>query len=97
MLPYGKTYQVLLGLLRGQLFVVGKQELLALTDGSELARRTKRLICFLAESVMSLDGLGRHSKRVVVFSQRAFWVQRAGVEYFLARFNDPLLRLLSRY
>lgn len=88
--PYGKTYQVLLGLLCGELFVVGKQQLLALPDGSELSRRTKRLIHLTVERVVGFHESWIHCQRVVVFSQRAFWVQCAGIEHLLACLNNAL-------
>lgn len=72
--PYGTTYQVLLGLLRGEFFVIGKQQLLALPDGRELTGCAKRLIHFTVECVVGFHERRIHCERVVVLRERALWV-----------------------
>ena len=63
-----KAISGVLGLVRYELFVVGKQQLLALTNGSELAGCAKRLVYFSVKCVVCLDEFGRHCEWVVVLS-----------------------------
>ncbi len=79
-----------LGLLRGELFVIGKQQLLALPDGRELTGSAKCLIHLTVKRVMRLDEFRGHGEWVVVLGQRALWVQRAGIEHLLACLNNAL-------
>ena len=58
-----------LGLLRGELFVIGKQQLLALPDGRELTGSAKRFIHFAVERVVGFHECRIHCERVVVPDQ----------------------------
>lgn len=73
------------GLIVGEFRVIGKQQLLALTLRSELARRPHCFIHFPIERVMRLHQFWCHGQRVVVLGKRSLRVQRANVEELSAQ------------